>query len=197
MRPLKSRGVRFFGVIVLVMLLGMLDWITGYELQFFVFYFLPVALSAWFLSLGVSVALAVLSAAVWAAADVLSGHVYPKNFFAVWDTLVRLTAFLSVAWAVSRMRQAMDRERHTAEVLLRTLSEVKVLQAFLPICSRCRKIRNPDGSWETLERYVGAHSDTRFSHGYCPDCARRVLEEAGVTEPTNGPGEKPRPGGGA
>jgi len=197
MRLLKSPGVRFCGVIVLVMLLGMLDWITGYELQFFVFYFLPVALSAWFASLGASVALAVLSAAVWAAADVLSGHIYPKVFFAVWDTLVRLAAFLSVAWAVSRMRQAMDRERHTAKVLLRTLSEVKVLQAFLPICSRCRKIRNPDGRWESLERYVSAHSDTQFSHGYCPDCARRVLEEAGVMEPKRAPGDDPGPGRGA
>jgi len=71
----------------------------------------------------------------------------------------------------------VDRERRLVEDLQRTISEVKVLEAFLPICSVCKKIRDQDGSWHQLETYISDHSDTKFSHGYCPECAKKVMDE--------------------
>jgi len=80
------------------------------------------------------------------------------------------------------MRHALDREHNTAEALRRTLSEIKVLEAFLPICAQCKKIRNQQGVWQQLEVYIGQHSNTRFSHGYCPECARKAMQEAGLID---------------
>jgi hypothetical protein len=151
-------------VVAAVLAVGLVDWLTGYELNFFVFYFLPVSLAAWFLGFGSSVTLAVLSALVWFGAD----------------TTIRLASFLVIGWSVSRMRQALVREHDTAESLRRALSEIKVLEAFLPICAQCKKIRNEQGVWEPLEVYIGQHSKTQFSHGYCPECAKKALEEAGL-----------------
>jgi hypothetical protein len=174
-------------VVAGVLVLGLVDWLTGYELNFFVFYFLPVSLAAWFLGFGSSVTLAVLSALVWFGADFLSAHVYSSPVYAVWDTAIRLVSFLVIGWSVSRMRQALVRERNTAESLRRALSEIKVLEAFLPICAQCKKIRNEQGVWEPLEVYIGQHSQTQFSHGYCPDCAKKALEEAGLIDEKNEP----------
>ena len=163
-----------------VLVLGFVDWQTGYELNFFVFYFAPLSMAAWFLGFGFSVALAVLSAVVWYGADMLSGHVYSSPFYAVWNTTIRLAAFLTIGWAISRVRRALDHEHHTVEELRRALSEIKVLEGLLPICAQCKKIRNPEGVWQQMEAYIQRHSKAQFTHTYCPACAKKVLEEAGL-----------------
>jgi hypothetical protein len=161
-------------------LLGFVDWITGYDLNFFVFYFLPVSLAAWFVGRGASVFLSVLSGIVWFAADALSGHTHPSLFYAVWNTFVRLASFLLIGWSVSQIRNLLDHERQLAEEMRRLLSEVKILEAFLPICSLCKKIRNEEGDWQQLEVYISEHAGTQFSHGYCLECAKKVMAEAGL-----------------
>jgi hypothetical protein len=165
-----------------VLALSVVDWLTGYELNFFVFYFLPVSVGAWFLGLGAAVTLAALSALTWFGADFLSGHVYSSPAYAVWNTTIRLVSFLAIAWSWSRVRQALDRESSAAESLRRALSEIKVLEAFLPICAQCKKIRDQQGEWQRLEVYIGKHSNTQFSHGYCPECEKKALHDAGLTD---------------
>jgi hypothetical protein len=55
--------------------------------------------------------------------------------------------------------------------------EVRRLQQLLPICSRCKKIRDDDGYWQQMEKYMLEHSGTRFSHGLCPTCLAVMLAE--------------------
>ena len=63
--------------------------------------------------------------------------------------------------------------------LILSLSQSKVLETFLPMCCECKKIRGREGSWHRLEKYLSEHSNATFSHGYCPECAKKVLEKAG------------------
>jgi len=172
-------------MVVAVILFGFLDWKSGYEFNFFAIYFAPIAFCAWHVNFGSSMFLAVLSALVWSAADFLSGHVYSQPFFAVWNTALRLVSYLVLGWSVSRIRELLDKERRTAEELRRSLSEVKVLEAFLPICAWCKRIKNRKGEWQQLEAYIGEHSETKFSHGFCPECARKAMKEAGFLENGN------------
>ncbi len=163
-----------------VLIIGTADWLTGYELNFFVFYFIPVSVGAWYLGLASSASLAVLSALVWFSVDFLSGHQSASHFHAVWNTTTRLVSFLAIGWSVFRIRELLVRERKSTEMLRQALSEIKVLEAFLPICAQCKKIRNQQGEWQNIETYIMQHSDTRFSHGYCPSCARKALKDAGL-----------------
>jgi hypothetical protein len=94
--------------------------------------------------------------------------------------VLRFVSFLAIGWSVAKLKEMLDRERETAASLRKALSEVKVLESFLPICAQCKKIRNQQGEWQQLESYIGEHSNTQFSHGYCPECARKALEEAGL-----------------
>jgi PAS domain S-box-containing protein len=48
--------------------------------------------------------------------------------------------------------------------------ELDQLRGLLPICAKCKKIRDDKGNWEPLETYISAHSQTDFSHGLCPEC---------------------------
>jgi len=57
-----------------------------------------------------------------------------------------------------------------------TLSEVKVLNALLPICSYCKKIRDDKDYWHSVEIYISQHTDAQFTHGICPECNEKVVK---------------------
>jgi PAS domain S-box-containing protein len=57
------------------------------------------------------------------------------------------------------------------------LEHVKTLKGFIPICSSCKKIRNDSGFWSQIEAYISEHSDAKFSHGICPECAQKLYPE--------------------
>ena len=74
------------------------------------------------------------------------------------------------------IRYAKDMDDQNA-ALNEALSRVKRLEGLISICAYCKKIRNKEQSWEQLEKYISEHSDTRFSHGICPDCAKKYFQE--------------------
>ena len=57
------------------------------------------------------------------------------------------------------------------------LDEVKRLRGILPICTKCKKIRDDQGYWQQIETYIREHSEADFSHGICPDCAKELYPE--------------------
>jgi len=63
------------------------------------------------------------------------------------------------------------------EKLQKTEEEVKKLQDILPICAKCKKIRDDEGFWNQVEEYLATHSNIRFSHGLCPECAKDLLSD--------------------
>jgi sigma-B regulation protein RsbU (phosphoserine phosphatase) len=69
-----------------------------------------------------------------------------------------------------------DRLMHRARQLETALAEVRQLRSLLPTCSYCRRIRDDGDGWQSLEEYVSHHTDTKFSHGFCPDCFARYVQ---------------------
>jgi len=59
----------------------------------------------------------------------------------------------------------------------RILNEINQLRGLLPICAKCKKVRDDKGYWRQIEQYVQERSDAVFSHGLCPDCAQEYLRE--------------------
>jgi|WetSurMetagenome_2_1015567.scaffolds.fasta_scaffold00250_25 PAS domain S-box-containing protein len=89
-----------------------------------------------------------------------------KNYGRIW-------AFRDIT---ERRRAAEERERLISE-LQQALSKVKTLSGLLPICSSCKKVRDDNGYWNQIEVYVRAHSEAEFTHGLCPDCAKKLYPE--------------------
>lgn len=61
--------------------------------------------------------------------------------------------------------------------LRNALNKVKTLSGLLPICARCKKIREDDGYWRQLESYFAEHSEIHFSHGLCPECLKKLYPD--------------------
>jgi len=81
----------------------------------------------------------------------------------------------SVARDVTARKEAeAERDRLVTE-LRAALAEVKTLQEILPICSYCRRIRDDENYWDTVESYIARHTGSQFSHGICPTCMETVL----------------------
>ena len=74
------------------------------------------------------------------------------------------------------IRYAIERKKLLCQ-LEYSKKEIKQLRGFLPICASCKKIRDDNGYWTQVEVYISDHSDTEFSHGICPDCARKLYPE--------------------
>jgi PAS domain S-box-containing protein len=65
------------------------------------------------------------------------------------------------------------RERLVTE-LQQALLEVRTLSGLLPICASCKKIREDTGYWNQIENYISKHSNAKFSHSLCPECAKKL-----------------------
>lgn len=57
-----------------------------------------------------------------------------------------------------------------AERILRYATQVQQLEAFLPICSYCKKVRDDHNYWQQIEAYINQRTGSEFSHSICPDC---------------------------
>lgn len=178
-KPMLQPWGMFAAMVLLTLMLGVVDWGSGYELQFFVFYFLPVGITAWACGAGCAYALAVVSAAVWFSADLFSGHPYTYPSYAFWNTAIRLVSFVIVGYSLARIRMLLAAQRKIADDLRKSMSEVKTLAGLLPICASCKKIRDDSGYWHQLEVYIEDHSAVQFSHGLCQQCAAKYLKDAG------------------
>ncbi|MBI9088568.1 MAG: PAS domain S-box protein [Desulfobacterium sp.] len=69
-----------------------------------------------------------------------------------------------------RKKTEKEREKLITE-LQQALEDVKTLSGLLPICSKCKKIRDDKGYWNNLEGYIESHSEVLFSHGLCAECS--------------------------
>jgi len=68
---------------------------------------------------------------------------------------------------------------NSAELLARikTHIEIRMLRGLLPMCSKCKKIRDDEGFWKQVDSYIEEHSPVTFTHGICPDCLTELYGE--------------------
>jgi DNA-binding response OmpR family regulator len=75
---------------------------------------------------------------------------------------------------------------HVGQRTLELMANITRLNALLPICSYCKRIRSDTDYWEQVESYITEHTGVLFSHGICPSCLEKVMDDF------DPPGEAPR-----
>lgn len=75
-----------------------------------------------------------------------------------------------------RTRLERERDQYIGR-LQGALASVRTLRGLLPICANCKQIRDDEGYWHRVEHYVQRHTHAEFSHGICPECARKLYPE--------------------
>ena len=65
--------------------------------------------------------------------------------------------------------------RALIEKLQKDPEDIKTLQGIIPICTSCKKIRDDMGIWNHIEAYSIVHYQAKFTHGTCPECAKKFI----------------------
>jgi hypothetical protein len=145
--------------IALALVLLGADFASGPRVQFPVLFALPVSLAGWFCGTRWAMALAIcLSASrlgfhwVWVTPN--------STTLALANAIANVSVGAMLAFLAARASRMQALER-----------ELRALEGILPICSFCKQMREPDGTWVRLEQYFASRADAQFSHGVCPKCA--------------------------
>jgi diguanylate cyclase (GGDEF)-like protein len=112
-RPLRGAAV-VLGALAAIALIALLDWTTGIEISLSILYLFPVAFASWQAGLWPGVAVAVVGAGAWLAADLGAGHEYSAAVIPYWNAAMRGIIFLVVGLLLVRLRTALDRETRLA-----------------------------------------------------------------------------------
>lgn len=126
---LNKRSKPFLMVLSLALagVIGLVDFMTGFELNFFAVYLAPVALAAWFIDRNFGFVVSVLCVAVSFGGDLLAGKHFSSLFVLVWNAAIALTVFFVVVWIVDKLRSLRDsledRVRRRTEALNREMYE--------------------------------------------------------------------------
>lgn len=75
---------------------------------------------------------------------------------------------------IADRKQAEQEKENLIGELTSALEEIKTLRGILPICSKCKNIRDDKGYWTRIETYISNHSEADFSHSICPDCLKEL-----------------------
>lgn len=103
----------------------------------------------------------------------------PHESLIVMQIFIGTTSVLALVFAaVVAERQRVEQGRELLiQQLSEALGELRTLRGLLPICAGCKKIREPDGDWETIEVYIEQRSQAQFTHSMCPECFDRLSVE--------------------
>jgi K+-sensing histidine kinase KdpD len=117
--------------LITLFVIGWLDYITGYEFGFFIFYFIPVSISAWLNGRKAGLIMACMSAACWYLSDYYSHHPYSKSYLIYWEMWIRWLTFLTTAFTVAKIRELMDREKQLKNELTKVIKDNDELRKLL------------------------------------------------------------------
>jgi diguanylate cyclase (GGDEF)-like protein len=98
----------------MLLVITWVDYVTGTELGFSIFYLLPTLIITWRLGGWVGLIFSVLSSTAWYLADTLPGNIYSHPAIPAWNALVRFGFFLIIVTVLSGFRNALTREKNWA-----------------------------------------------------------------------------------
>ena len=76
---------------------------------------------------------------------------------------------------------------------LEDVTELFTLRRLIPICSYCRKVRDDKDYWRQVESYLHQACDLQFTHGICPECAKKLdVDGTGGSDPSAAPASEKR-----
>lgn len=120
--------------LAIVIILGFIDYITGYEYSFFIFYLIPIMLICWFEKELGGIIISFFSALVWLTADLLSGHIYSNHFIPIWNAFVRFAGFVIIVKLIGKIKKDYDYEKNIARVdMLTGLYNLRALTEYFNI----------------------------------------------------------------
>jgi signal transduction histidine kinase len=104
----QSRRTLIVAGLLILVVIGIVDYLTGFEILFSVFYLLEVGLATWFVGRGFGSLMSVLSVVVWIGGDMAAGAHYSRPFVPIWNATILLVLYFIVVWLLHSLRRLHD-----------------------------------------------------------------------------------------
>ncbi len=111
----RPKGVLVVLALGLLLLIAVIDYSTGPDLSFSIFYLVPIALLAWYATASLGLLMCVLATATWFFSDFQSHPDAIAVLVHGWNALVRLTFFLIVSSLLAKMNRKLRAEEASAD----------------------------------------------------------------------------------
>ncbi len=165
-----------------LLVVSYIHYLTGYQFLFFVFYFIPVALSGWYLGRFSVFCMAVLTGVSWCLVDILSNHHYPSEVFRYANSFICFIAFASIGVLLQGLRQSLNEQTKARQELEKALNElnrsteqIRKLQGQLQVVCAWTKRINVEGKWVALDEFLTDKLNAKISYGVSPEAMQEVL----------------------
>ncbi|WKZ32668.1 MAG: PAS domain-containing protein [Thermodesulfobacteriota bacterium] len=86
----------------------------------------------------------------------------------------RAVAVTGTIQDITEKKELENEQKKLISELQEALGRIKTLSGLLPICASCKRIRDEEGNWSSMEKYIEKHSEAEFTHSICPDCEERL-----------------------
>jgi len=131
--------------IVSLMVIGILDYKTGYRISFMPFYLIPIVIATMFVGRLLGTGIAVLCAIVWLIADLKAGGSRYVYFFTpYWNALARMLFFVTVVFAIE-LRNSLRKEKTESRVdfLTKIGNRRYFNELAIKEIDRCKRYKHP------------------------------------------------------
>ncbi|HEY3900573.1 MAG TPA: sensor histidine kinase [Chthoniobacter sp.] len=105
----QPRTGLMIAVLVMVVLVGVIDYLTGYDISLSLFYLAPIAVGTWFIGRRFAWLVSALSVITWLVGDIAAGATYANRFVAIWNVIIALAVYLVVVESLSNLRTLQNK----------------------------------------------------------------------------------------
>jgi signal transduction histidine kinase len=100
----QSRALSIHVALLIVLLVGVVDYFSGYQIYWSIFYLIAIAIAAWNTGVLFALLVAGLSIASWLIGDWSAGVVYPNRFVPIWNALITFGSYLIVVSLLTQLK---------------------------------------------------------------------------------------------
>ena len=173
---INTLPILYFGCIVLLALIFLLDLSIPSGVAVGVLYAVVVLLTLW-----VPQSRATLIFALVSSLLIVAVLFYKPLVPEMWKVFFNRGIALFAIWATAILGVRRNKIEQQRKMILiereKALDEVKILRGLLPICASCKKIKDDEGYWIQIESYIKNHSEAEFTHGICPECVEKLYPD--------------------
>ena len=149
----------------LILILGLIDYLTGVEFGFSIFYLVPISFISWYGSKSSGIHAAIISEIIWFAADMLGGHIYSSTLILLGNSAIRLCLFIAIALLLSSFKQKQQKQYKTELSLQKNKDVIEAFQKLTVLIAENIIQQNAEIiNWVNKKKNKGENVSKRVEH---------------------------------
>jgi predicted signal transduction protein with EAL and GGDEF domain len=107
----RDKSTALYVALLLVGLMGYLDYITGFEISLSFLYLIPIAFATWYVNSRAGYVVTAISVLLFIISNWAAGEHYSQEAVRYWNGFTRVVVYLLVIWLLQEFKRALTHER--------------------------------------------------------------------------------------